>query len=50
MEGRQLPNEKIVFGSKTIVANDQADWGREATRERVISAVSFTVYRDTSVF
>jgi len=38
-EGRELPNEKIVFGSKTIVANDQADWGREATRERVISAV-----------
>lgn len=39
-EGRLLPNEKIVFGSKTVVANDQADWGREATRERVISAVA----------
>jgi len=39
LEGRTFPAEKIVMGSKTIVANEQADWGREATRETVISAV-----------
>lgn len=39
MEGRLLPPEKIILGSKTIMCNDQADWGREATREQVISAV-----------
>ena len=39
-QGRYFPSEKIVLGSKTIVSNEQADWGREATREKVISAVS----------
>lgn len=29
-----------MLGSKTIVSNEQADWGRDATREKVISAVS----------
>ena len=31
--------EKIVFGSRTINGNPQADWGRDATRENVITAV-----------
>lgn len=31
--------EKIVFGSRTIQGNPQADWGRDATREKVITAV-----------
>ena len=31
--------EKIVFGNKTVPGNPQADWGRDATRERVITAV-----------
>ena len=40
MEGRILPAEKIILGNKTVTVNEQADWGREATREQVISAVS----------
>ena len=31
--------EKIVFGNKTVNGNPQADWGRDATREHVITAV-----------
>lgn len=38
-DGRELPMEKIVFGNKTIPGNPQADWGRDATREQVITAV-----------
>jgi len=41
LEGRQLPPEKIIFGNqKSHSAGEQADWGRAATREHVISAVS----------
>ena len=39
-DGRALQPEKIVFGNKTINGSPQADWGREATRENVISAVA----------
>jgi len=40
LEGRQLPPEKIIFGNqKSHSAGEQADWGRAATREHVISAV-----------
>ena len=28
-----------MFGNKTIPGNPQADWGRDATREQVITAV-----------
>nr|ASW22511.1 piwi2 [Nematostella vectensis] len=39
-EGRQFPPEKIIYGNTTGSAGDQADWGRDATREKVISAVN----------
>eukprot|EP00112_Aurelia_sp_Birch-Aquarium-sp1_P026327 Seg928.2 transcript_id=Seg928.2/GoldUCD/mRNA.D3Y31 product="Piwi-like protein 2" protein_id=Seg928.2/GoldUCD/D3Y31 len=39
-KGRQLPSEKILLGSSTFTASREADWGREATRETVISAVN----------
>ena len=35
-----LPSEKIKFGSNSIVSNRQADWGREAVKESVITPVS----------
>ena len=38
-KGRQLPSEKILLGSSSFTASREADWGREATRESVISAV-----------
>lgn len=41
MEARIVQSEKIILGNGvTVNVNPQADWGREATRERVISAVS----------
>jgi len=40
LKGRHMPPEKIVFGSKTITASREADWGREATRENVITPVN----------
>ena len=41
VEGRYLDREKILFGrNKSIVANDEADWGREAVKEHVITPVS----------
>ena len=42
MEGRALPQEEIVFGNKTVKSNEQADWGRDATREQVVSAVNLS--------
>ena len=39
-EGRLLPPEKIKFGSQSVIANPQADWGREAVKESVITPVS----------
>ena len=38
-EGRQLPLEKIVLGSTSFHSSSQADWGQQAVREQVISAV-----------
>ncbi|XP_077999596.1 piwi-like protein 2 [Glandiceps talaboti] len=38
-EARTLPQEKIIFQNKTITASPEADWGREATRESVITPV-----------
>ena len=40
IEGRKLPLEKIFFRNKTIIANEEADWGRDAVKEHVISPVS----------
>eukprot|EP00795_Rhopilema_esculentum_P012740 gene12740-3467_t len=40
LQGRNLPAEKILLGSTSFTANREADWGREATRENVISAVN----------
>ena len=37
--GRQLPEEEIMFGSSRCRAGPQADWSRDATREKVITAV-----------
>ncbi|CAL4094922.1 unnamed protein product, partial [Meganyctiphanes norvegica] len=39
LEGRILPHESIFFNEKSIPGTDKADWGREATREKVITAV-----------
>ena len=40
VEGRVLDREKILFGrNKSIVANEEADWGREAVKEQVITPV-----------
>ncbi len=40
MNGRVLDREKILFGrNKSIVANEEADWGREAVKEHVITPV-----------
>ena len=38
--GRHLAPEKILFRKSTVVANEEADWGRDAVKENVISAVS----------
>ncbi len=40
MNGRILDREKILFGrNKSILANEEADWGREAVKEHVITPV-----------
>lgn len=39
VEGRQLQPEKILFGNNTINSNAQADFGRDAVKERVITPV-----------
>ncbi len=41
VEGRKLPVEKILFRKNTVLAGEDADWGRDAVRENVISAVSW---------
>ena len=38
--GRRLPMEKILFNDQTVVAGDDADWGRDAVKEKQIVAVS----------
>lgn len=39
-EGRLLPPEKIILGNnKSIICNREADWGKEATREAVITGI-----------
>lgn len=38
--GRKLNIEKILFRKNTVLAGEDADWGRDAVRENVISAVS----------
>ena len=40
LSGRKVNPEKIMFRKNTIVVNEEADWGREAVKERVLSAVS----------
>ncbi|XP_069123522.1 piwi-like protein 1 isoform X1 [Argopecten irradians] len=39
MDGRQLPIEKVIYGNYTGSAGPNADWGRDATRQHVITAV-----------
>ncbi len=40
LDGRVLDKEKILFGrNKSILTNDEADWGRDAVREHVITPV-----------
>jgi len=39
LQGRKLPPEKILFRKNTILSNEEADWGRDAVKENVISAV-----------
>ncbi len=40
LDGRVLDKEKILFGrNKSILSNDEADWGRDAVREQVITPV-----------
>jgi len=42
LEGRSLQPEMIMLGdNKQVSAGREADWGRELTRARVISAVRF---------
>ena len=38
-EGRQLPLEKINLGSTSFQSSPQADWGRQAVSEKVITPV-----------
>ncbi|KAK3727509.1 hypothetical protein QZH41_018372 [Actinostola sp. cb2023] len=38
-EGRLLPTEQIRFLNSSCSAGNEADWGREATRQKVISSV-----------
>ena len=41
LPGRLLKRETIVFGKNfEVQANEQADWGRDATHSQVITAVS----------
>lgn len=39
LEGRTLEPEKIIFKKATHSAGIEADWGRQAIKENVISAV-----------
>ncbi|XP_071132212.1 piwi-like protein 1 [Mytilus edulis] len=39
IEGRQVQEEKIIFRDGHVMAGPQADWGRDATRKTVITAV-----------
>lgn len=40
IDGRLAPQEKIIFGGNfTCMAGPQADWGRDATRNKVLTAV-----------
>lgn len=39
MDGRVLPYETIFFNEKSVPGTEKADWGREATREKVITPV-----------
>ena len=39
LEGRNLPQEKILFKNASRLAGQEADWGRHAVKEHVISAV-----------
>ena len=38
-DGRRLPFEKILFRDKNVVAGAEADWGKHAVKESVISGV-----------
>ena len=39
--GRKVNSEKIMFRKNTIIVNEEADWGRDAVKENVLSAVSW---------
>nr|XP_054773093.1 piwi-like protein 2 [Lytechinus pictus] len=39
LTARQLPLEKIVLGRSSFTASKEADWGREVTRQQVITGV-----------
>ena len=39
VQGRQLQAEKILFGKTSVTANAQADFGRDAVKEQVITPV-----------
>ena len=52
--GRHLPSEKILFKNRTVVAGDDADWGRDVVKEEQIVTVSelfsVRVYNTTCMF
>ena len=37
--GRRLVSEKILFNQRTVVAGDDADWGRDVVKEQQIVSV-----------
>lgn len=39
LKGRQLPLEKILFKNNSIIASTEADWGRELSKNSVITPV-----------
>lgn len=39
-DGRKLPVEKIHFGKTQVLAGEEADWGRDAVKSRLISTVT----------
>ena len=39
-EGRRLPYEKILFRKAQVLAGEEADWGRDAVKQQLISTVS----------
>ncbi len=43
LEGRTLNPEKIIFNKAVHSAGPEADWGRVAVKENVISAVRMGV-------